>query len=57
MQEISKILSQTLELRKLEKLGEKYSYLDLILKMRWESLQILRDLAENQCRSVWVERK
>jgi hypothetical protein len=57
MQEITKISNQTLELRKLEKLGEKSSYLDLISKMRWESFQILRDLAENQCRSVWVEGK
>jgi hypothetical protein len=54
MQEISKISNQTLKLRKLEKLGEKPSYLDLISEMRWESLQILRDLAENQCRSVWI---
>jgi hypothetical protein len=57
MQEISKISNQTLKLQKFEKLGEKSSYLDLILKMRWKSLQTLRDLAKNHCGSVWVERK
>jgi hypothetical protein len=41
MQEISKILNQTLQLRKLEKLGEKSSYLDLILKMGWKSFKLL----------------
>jgi hypothetical protein len=57
MQEISKISNQTLKLRKLEKLGEKSSYLDLISKIRLESLQTFGDLAENHCGSVWVERK
>jgi hypothetical protein len=41
MQEISKILNQTLKLQKLEKLGEKSSYLDLISKMRWEPFKYL----------------
>jgi hypothetical protein len=51
-----KISNKTLKLRKLEK-REKSLYLDLILKMRWESFKSLRDLAENHCGSVWVERK
>ena len=52
MQEISKILSQTLKLRKLEKLGEKIFMPLLILENEVGTLQIFRDLAENQCRSV-----
>jgi hypothetical protein len=52
-----KISNKTLKLRKLENFWEKSSYLDLILRMRWESFKTLRDLAENHCGSAWVERK
>jgi hypothetical protein len=54
MQEISRISNKTLKLRKLEKFGEKSSYLDLILKRRLKSFKILRDLAENPFKSVWL---
>jgi hypothetical protein len=52
MQAISRISNKTLKLRKLEKFGEKSSYLDLILKTRLKSFKILRDLAENFFGSV-----
>jgi hypothetical protein len=52
-----KISNKTLKLQKLEKFWENSSYLDLILRMRWESFKTLRDLAKNYCGSVWVERK
>jgi hypothetical protein len=59
MQECKKFedLKPNPKFAKIENLWEKSSYLDLISKMRWESLQTFRDLAENHCGSVWAERK